>query len=58
VVTLSGVLAKKRKQGRPIGSEVEAHVSTFLPGGRVAEALSSLRIKTALQVVTEGVTWQ
>lgn len=53
VTTLPRLFAKKRKESRRIGGEVEAHVSTFLTGGKVAEALSSSRISTALQEVLD-----
>lgn len=49
VFTLPLLVAKKCKEGRAVGYKVEAHVSTFLAGGKVAEALSSLRISPALQ---------
>jgi hypothetical protein len=49
VIALPRLLAKQRTRGRGVVGEVEAHVSTFLPGGRVAEALSSSQISPALQ---------
>ena len=48
-IALPRLLAQQRTQGRRVVGEVEAHVSTFLPGGKVAEALSSSRISPALQ---------
>jgi hypothetical protein len=48
VITLPRLLAKKRTEGRGVVGEVEAHVSTFLTGGKVAEALSSSKISPAL----------
>jgi hypothetical protein len=48
VITLPRLLAKKRTEGRGVVGEVEAHVSTFLAGGKVAEALSSSKISPAL----------
>lgn len=49
VFALPRPLARKCREGRPVEYEVEAHVSTFLTGGKVAEALSSWRISPALQ---------